>query len=47
MKTARINVHVWDQLKSVAKENVTTEFEYEMQALRLTKTTIITPAPES
>ncbi|MFR9708483.1 RHS repeat-associated core domain-containing protein [Paenibacillus sp. MB22_1] len=31
--------NVWDQLKSVTKENVTTEFEYEMQGLRLSKTT--------
>ncbi|WP_199925647.1 RHS repeat-associated core domain-containing protein [Paenibacillus bouchesdurhonensis] len=39
--------NIWDQLKSVAKENVTTEFEYEMQGLRLSKTTTTTPAHES
>ncbi|MNI31982.1 tRNA(Glu)-specific nuclease WapA precursor [compost metagenome] len=31
--------NVWDQLKTVTKDNVTTEFEYEMQGLRLHKAT--------
>lgn len=40
--------NVWDQLKTVSKGNVTTEFEYEMQGLRLSKTTTTTlPADES
>lgn len=40
--------NVWDQLKKVVKENTTTEFEYEMQGLRLSKTTTkVQPADAS
>ncbi|MGG0825242.1 RHS repeat-associated core domain-containing protein, partial [Paenibacillus turicensis] len=31
--------NLWDQVSKVVKENTTTEFEYEMQGLRLAKTT--------
>ncbi|MBA9088808.1 RHS repeat-associated protein [Fontibacillus solani] len=31
--------NIWDQLKTVTNGNTTTEFEYEMQGLRLSKTT--------
>ena len=47
-KEQNYTFNVWDQLKIVTQANVTTEFEYEMQGLRLSKTTTTTgPADAS
>ncbi|MDU4698584.1 MULTISPECIES: RHS repeat domain-containing protein [Paenibacillus] len=47
-KEQNYTFNVWDQLKIVTQANVTTEFEYEMQGLRLSKTTTtIAPADTS